>query len=370
MRQIRLPLGMRDLVFEETRKKRQLQSRIESIFQSYGYEEVIAPTIEFLETYQKAFSSLKEQEMYKFFDAKSNTLALRMDMTVPIARICASKYKDKEGPFRFRYCANVFKVRESFAGKRSEVTDCGVELIGLDDKSDLEVLCCALDTMQSFQACSYTLEIGNSSFFKKACALLELPEDQIETLARLVDQKSMVDLKTYLASLQLSKEQEAFFLELPLLNGKDVLENAMQASFDEELKEIVRKLQKLQENLKTLGYEDTITFDLGKVPHLDYYTGILFEGYVEGVGTSVLSGGRYDHLLNTFGKDMPAVGFSVKLDYLLDVIDSVSKKVLYLYYPMPKQLEAFQKAKELRKEKEVKLIPYEGTEIKIQEGVQ
>lgn len=180
----------------------------------------------------------------------------------------------------------------------------------------------------------------------------------------------MVDLKTYLASLQLSKEQEAFFLELPLLNGKDVLENAMQASFDEELKEIVRKLQKLQENLKTLGYEDTITFDLGKVPHLDYYTGILFEGYVEGVGTSVLSGGRYDHLLNTFGKDMPAVGFSVKLDYLLDVIDSVSKKVLYLYYPMSKQLEAFQKAKELRKEKEVKLIPYEGTEIKIQEGVQ
>ena len=84
----------------------------------------------------------------------------------------------------------------------------------------------------------------------------------------------------------------------------------------------------------------------------------------------MLSGGRYDHLLNTFGKDMPAVGFSVKLDYLLDVIDSVSKKVLYLYYPMSKQLEAFQKAKELRKEKEVKLISYEGCEIKIQEGVQ
>lgn len=370
MSQIRLPLGMRDLVFEETRKKRELQNRIESIFQSYGYEEVIAPTIEFLETYQKAFSSLEEQQMYKFFDAKSNTLALRMDMTVPIARICASKYKEEEGPFRFRYCANVFKVRESFAGKRSEVTDCGVELIGLDEKSDLEVLCCALDTMKSFQVFPYTLEIGNSSFFKKACALLKLPEDKIETLAQLVDQKSMVDLKDYLSQLHLLQKQEDFFLKLPLLNGQDVLEQAMQISFDEELKKIVQKLQSLKENLEILGYKDSITFDLGKVPHLDYYTGILFEGYVEGVGTSVLSGGRYDHLLSTFGKDLPAVGFSIKLDYLLDVISSKTQKVLYLYYPISRQIEAFQKARELRQEHVVKLIPYEKEEIKIQEGVQ
>ncbi|WP_297237855.1 ATP phosphoribosyltransferase regulatory subunit [uncultured Faecalicoccus sp.] len=370
MSQIRLPLGMRDLVFEEARKKRQLQERIETIFHSYGYQEVIAPTIEFLETYQKAFSSLKDQQMYKFFDAAGNTLALRMDMTVPIARICASKYKDEEGPFRFCYCANVFKVRESFAGKRSEVTDCGVELIGLDEQSDLEVISCALDTMKSFGIADYTLEIGNSSFFKKACILLNLSNDVAEKLAQLVDQKSMVDLKEYLVSLDLSQKQEEFFLKLPLLNGKNVLKDALTISFDDSLKAIVQKLQDLKENLKALGYEDNITFDLGKVPHLDYYTGILFEGYVHGVGTSVLSGGRYDHLLSIFGKDLPAVGFSIKLDYLLDVIDQKPEKILYLYYPVERQIEAFEKARELRKEQRVKLIPYNGENIMIQEGTQ
>ena len=366
--QIHTPLGMRDLIKDEVQKKEALKNRIESVFSAYGYQEVIAPTIEFLESYQKAFSNLQVEQMYKFFDAQSQILALRMDMTVPIARICASKYKDALPPYRFRYCSNVFKVRESFAGRRSEVTDCGVELIGLDDQSDLEVITCALDTMAAFGMDHYTLEIGNSSFFKVACQCARIPEEKREELAYKIDQKSLVDLQALLHAMKLDPKVCAFFAKLPLLNGgAEVLEEALRISFDPQLQSIVQSLQDLYQNLQQLGYKDHISFDFGKVPHLDYYTGILFEGFVEGVGVSVLSGGRYDSLLEKFGRDLPACGFSVKLDYLLESLKTPSKKILRLYYPQNKQLEAYQKAQILRQEHEVSLIPCQAQEIRIEE---
>ena len=149
MNQIRIPQGMRDLISEECEKKEALKHRIENVFRSYGYRQLKTPAIEYLETYTNAYGDVKDEEMYKFFDQEGKTLALRTDMTVPIARMCASKFANAKPPFRFRYSSDVFKVRHTFAGQRSEVTDCGIELIGCDSKADLEVLCTALDTMFS-----------------------------------------------------------------------------------------------------------------------------------------------------------------------------------------------------------------------------
>ena len=128
-------------------KKEALKKRISRVYESYGYQKIETPLIEFYSTYQNTFTSLKEETMYKFVDESGQILALRTDMTLPIARLCATKYGYMKPPFRFSYCSNVYKVRQTFAGKRNEVTDCGVELIGLDHRSDLEVLCCALDVM-------------------------------------------------------------------------------------------------------------------------------------------------------------------------------------------------------------------------------
>lgn len=368
MNQIHLPLGMRDSILDEVSTKRELKARIESVFEQYGYKEIITPSIEFFETYQNAFSNLNSNSMYKFFDNDGNILSLRMDMTVPIARVCASKFKEADIPLRFRYCSNVYKVRQAFAGKRSEVTDCGIELIGLDKNSDIEVLMCALDTMKSIGIGNYTLEIGNSNFFKTACHLLEFDEEIINDLASLIDRKSMVELKAYLNDLELSEKVKLFFLELPLLNGKfDALKKAEALCFDKRLKDEVEQLMALFNNLSKLGYGEHITFDLGKVPHLDYYTGIIFEGFVEGVGVSVLSGGRYDNLLSKFDYDMPACGFSIKLDYLLDVVVFKEKKACRLYYPLSKQMEALALSCQLRKDKAVELVVYDGDEVILKE---
>ncbi len=357
MNHIQIPLGMRDIIPEEVDKKRELGNRIETVFRKYGYREIVTPSIEFYQTYQMSFSELHDQEMYKFFDSEGNILSLRVDMTVPIARVAASKFKDEPMPLRFYYNSNVYKVRQSFGGKRSEVTDFGVELIGLDENSDLEVLMCALDSMEAFHTGNYILEIGNSDFFKTAVSLTSLDKTQSAELASLIDNKSMVELKEYLSSLHLKDSEKSFFLELPLLNGtEECLDRAEDISFDARLVDVIARLKQLDQQLKALGYSH-FSFDLGKVPHLDYYTGIIFEGFVEGVGTSVISGGRYDRLLSLFGLDVPACGFSVKLDYLIDVLPSVSIKKIRLYYPLSKQLEAMKMAASLRKEHIVETVP-------------
>ena len=366
MKQIQIPLGMKDTILEECRTKRMLQANIEKVFASYGYSEIITPSIEFYSTYQNAFNEINEQDMYQFFDQDGQILALRMDMTVPIARVCASKFSNSEPPFRFRYCSNVYKVRQMFAGKRGEVTDCGVELIGLDDTSDLEVLSLALDTMETFGIQDYQLEIGNSDFFKKACEHVCLDASQQLVLADLIDRKSMVELREYLEPLALEPSQRAFFQALPLLGGDaSCLQKAKELSFTEPLKKVVEKLQQLYNQLCRLGYEKHITFDLGKVPHLNYYTGIIFEGFVAGCGHSVLSGGRYDHLLETFGRDLPACGFSVKVDYLIDVIHAPAEKKIRICYPAGKEVEALQRAKDLRKQGNVILQPWEKPEVEV-----
>ena len=359
MKKFAIPEGTRDLILGECTAKKRLQGAIEQVFDSYGYKEIVTPSIEFYQTYQTGFEQIHDEQMYKFFDHNGGILTLRMDMTVPIARVAATKFKDQKPPLRFRYCANVYKVKESFAGKRNEVTDCGIELLGLDEKqSDLEILVCALEVMECMKQASFTLEIGNVNFFHTAVELLGLTKDETQILADLIDRKSLTELKEYLETLRLDAVDKQFFLQLPWLCGSaDMLQEALGFCFDARLKAIVENLQLLYEQLSALGYGDRITFDLGKLPHLNYYSGILFEGFVEGIGTSVLSGGRYDSLLEKFGEALPAIGFSVKLDAVLPVLHLKQQEAtLTLCYPYEKKVEALRQAKELRKSTRVELL--------------
>lgn len=359
MADIKIPQGMRDLINEEVTRKRELQSRIEHIFQSFGFHEIMTPVVEYYETYASSFASSDASEMYKFFDQDGNILILREDMTVPIARVCASKFANATPPFRFFYTSDVFKVRHVFAGKRGEVTDCGIELIGLDEDSDIEVLTIALEVMKQFDSKEYQLEIGNAGFFNSAFLSTKLSQDERKKLANLIDRKSLVDLNAYLETLSLSSREKTFFQQLPLLaGGEEIFGKAKEICYSSCEIEEVERMETLYQQLKKLGLDAHVSFDFGKIPHLDYYTGIIFEGYVEQIGTQVLSGGRYDNLLKKFGRDLPACGFSVKIDYLLDVIQTEKKKTVQLYYPKGKEVEAIQKANELRKDKDVEMIPW------------
>lgn len=369
------PEGTRDIVLEECAVKRNLQKDIENILSSWGYDEIITPSIEFYDTINSGFEALREEELYKFFDNKGKIMALRPDMTVPIARVVASKFKDVKDTLRFRYCANVFRVHQSLGGKKNEYTDCGVELIGeRAENSDLEILVTALDVLKLFEKYKYKLEIGNISFFNSAVEELDLDYDEKYKLSQLIDKKSLQELEEYLDSLNIEEKYKNLFIKLPwLFGGKEVLEEGRKYCLNDKMNESIDYLENLSKELDQLGYSELVYFDLGMVPTVNYYTGIIFRGYIEGVGTTVLSGGRYDKLLSTFGEDRPAVGFSINLDSVLNILkdEKVNKSDIYkIYYNETNRIEAFKKSSELRSLGNVVKMYFNKdiNEIKIEKG--
>ena len=154
-----LPEGTRDLILNECIVKKQLERDIDELFNKWGYKEVITPTVEYYETFNHNSNTLREEDMYKFFDNKGRILVLRPDMTVPIARVVETKLKDTDLPIKLRYNSNIFRVHKSLGGKRNEYTDIGVELIGLSEKeSDLEILVLALEGLKKLGLKDFKLE--------------------------------------------------------------------------------------------------------------------------------------------------------------------------------------------------------------------
>ena len=369
-----LPEGTRDLILNECIVKRYIERDIDDIFYKWGYKEIITPTVEFYETFNYNSQTLKEEDMYKFFDNRGRILVLRPDMTIPIARVVETKFKDESLPIKLRYNANVFRVHESFGGKRNEYTDCGVELIGLEDKkSDLEVLVLALEALNKLGLNDFKLEIGNIGFFEGIFKSFDISEESKKIIAQYIEDKNLKNLEDYLESLDIKEEYKEFFNKLPWLFGdRSILEEAKRYSFNDELNENLEYIESLYSQLDTLGYGDKVTFDLGMIPRLNYYTGIIFRGYGEGVGNTVLRGGRYDNLIKTGDKYLPAIGFSLDINSVIENVKINEKlknteNIYKVYYSSKDRIEAIKKSEDIRVQgKIVELIPDDSLEeIKI-----
>jgi ATP phosphoribosyltransferase regulatory subunit len=345
------PSGLRDLTGKDVQEKVRLQNAVLEQFEKFGYRQVMTPAIEYYQTYNTAFSTLEDRSMYKFFDENGDILTLRTDMTVPIARLACSKNTAQDKTLRLSYASDVWKVRKAFAGKRSQVTDCGIELIGGDENDSLEAIVLALKTLMSLDLPEWTLELGDVRFFQEAAKEVFENEQDRAILQDLIDRKAMVELRAFLDRFDLSDKQDAFFFELPLLFGKEeILASAKNLVFDEKQNAVLDEMIDLYDKLCELGFKDKISFDFGKLPHLNYYTGLTFQAYTLGVGSSICSGGRYDSLLEKFGKARRAVGFSIKLDSLLDIVEPESQEpVQVVVYPSNETVDAFVLAGQLRR---------------------
>jgi len=372
-----LPEGTRDLILDECVIKRSLERDIDEIFEKWGYKEVITPTLEFYETFNYNSQTLREEDMYKFFDNRGRILVLRPDMTIPIARVVETKLKDAELPIKLRYTSNVFRVHESLGGKRNEYTDCGVELIGIEDKkSDLEVLVLALEALKKLGLNDFKLEIGNIGFFNGAFKNLDIDQKHIEVIAQFIEDKNLKNLEDYIDALDIKEEYKKFFNKLPWMFGdKNILEEAKKLAFNNEVKENLEYLEVLYSQLEALGYGENVTFDLGMVPRLNYYTGMIFRGYGEGVGNTLLRGGRYDSLIKSSNNYVPAIGFSIDINSVIENGKlnknlNEDEKIYKIYYSENNRIEAIRKSEELRNQGYiVDLLPKEDIEeIKIVKG--
>lgn len=348
-----IPEGSRDLIFTECRRKKIIINGLEKTFESFGYDEVITPTVEYYKTFSIDDKCMDEEKIYKFFESSGRILALRPDMTLPIARVVSTKMKEVETPIRLRYTSNIFRVNRKFGGKKNEYTDLGVELIGVPElDGDIEALIMALEGFKKLNISNFKLEIGNIKFFNEIFNKSKIKEDEKEKLAELIEEKSLIELEKFLNSLEIEESKRKFLKRLPWLFGNEyILNNDIEFKDDKDVMDAIIYLKKINKILKELGYEENITFDLGMVPGVNYYTGIIFKGYIDGARAPVLSGGRYDNLIKSFGRDLPAVGFSIDVDLILENINFNNEekiKEYIIYYGKNKLVQAMKESRSLR----------------------
>lgn len=298
------PAGMQDRSIQESTIKQKAIRQLEKLFQKNGYLPIETPVFETLATYEQAFGYIDANRLFTLVDQEGTLCALRMDMTVPIARVVSTKLE--EDKVRVYYAADTFHKKAQYSGLVAQSTDVGIEAFGqIEDENIIQLAIEALKTLKL----EARLELSDSRFLNQACQILNLDEVTKHQLIHLVDTKNRVALKR--ACQNLSEQAKTFFLALPLIG--DDLEQLKTYCFDEKLIEIVNEYERIQQRYQVL-------VDLSKCPHQDYYTGLIFEAFVSGVGSSILSGGRYDELAGRFGKDLPACGFAIKIDRCLSIL--------------------------------------------------
>ncbi|MEZ3436032.1 MAG: ATP phosphoribosyltransferase regulatory subunit [Lachnospiraceae bacterium] len=325
------PEGVRDIYNVECGKKLTLESRLKKTLHLYGYHDIQTPTFEYFDVFRKEIGTIPSKELYKFFDKEGNTLALRPDITPSVARAAATLFGEEELPIRLCYTGNTFINHSSYQGRLREVTQLGAELIGDDSvEADAEMLALVVESMQAVGLKEFQLNVGNLGFFHSLIEDAALDEDAKERVIELVNNRNFYGVEEYLDSIMVKRSsREAFAALGELVGGVEVLSRAKNMAPNSAGIMAVRRLERIFNILKVYGVEKYITFDLGMTGTYGYYTGIIFRGYTYGTGDAIVKGGRYDRLLEKFGKESPSIGFAIVIDELMNAMIRQRIRIVY-----------------------------------------
>ncbi|MGN1014088.1 MAG: ATP phosphoribosyltransferase regulatory subunit [Butyricicoccus sp.] len=314
---ISTPEGTRDRLFGATRRFRQNERRIRRLFEERGFDEVITPSVEYYDVFTQAESSLGMEQMYKMTDRNGRLLVMRPDNTTPIARVVATKLDEEALPLRLYYMQKVHRASSFHRGHSTEVMQGGVELMGASGMmADLDILTCAFEALEAVGGSDFRIELGHAGIYRALIRSLDIDREGAETIRRLIENKTYAALRD---ALEPFRDQEAYhaLLAMPtLFGGSDVLDEVKNLTSNAKVLAATEYLKELMNAIAAAGFADNVMIDLGLVHGMDYYTGMMFCGYIGGAGSTVLQGGRYDHLCRKFGRDIPATGFAIDMDAL------------------------------------------------------
>ena len=318
------PQGSRDYLFEECDDRKTVEHELSALFKENGYRKVITPSIEYFDVFKSDNTGIEAQEMFKMSDSNGRTTVLRPDNTMPIARMVATRLHNEELPVRLYYNQPVFVRAKDLAGRPSEIAQSGVELIGDGSfDADIEIVKMAVDSLKRSNLNSFKLEIGNAVFFNVVLGKMDIAQTVRADIINYIESKNYAALGDLLDKIGDTAETRVI-RRLPRLFGDaSVIDEAKKLYSDSAFQQALQYLQTVYNRLCDEGLEDYIILDLGLVNRSNYYTGIIFHGYAEGSGISVLSGGRYDNLLGEFGMPAPAIGFAVEVTALCEAMREV-----------------------------------------------
>ncbi len=314
-RTIGTPEGTRDRLFAECAACRTVQQAATALFQRRGYSELTTPNVEYYDIIPAAGHPLSQESMMKCVERTGKLLVMRPDNTVAIGRVAATKLSSLPLPLRLYYNQTVFRSDDINTGARTEIDQCGVELIGAPGfRADLEVLSMAIEALDACGVTDYHIEIGHVGYFS---ALLESLGADTETqgvLRQLVEKKDFVSYRATLTPYLQTEAGKALWNLPRMFGGAEVLEQAKLQTDNPAAREAVAYLEEIYGVLSAAGLSDHVQFDLGLIQNIEYYTGMIFRGFVQGAGSNVISGGRYDRLIGQFGKEIPATGFGLDVE--------------------------------------------------------
>jgi ATP phosphoribosyltransferase regulatory subunit len=297
-----IPPGTRDVLPEEMRELRAIGDRMRAAFEDAGYGEVHTPALEYEEVLLRG-DARAAGARYRSFDEQGAVLALRSDMTIPIARVVATRYADAAPPLRFSYVARAWRATDRGVGEPREFLQAGIELIGVPGaEGEAEVIALTIEALSAAGLRRHRVGVGDGALYRTLLGSLGVPEEAHLPMLEALSRRDLVDLEHQVDALRLSDSDRDLLVRLPQLRGgPDVLREAPGVS----------GLRTLYEQLEARGVADRVIFDLGLVRELGYYTGPVFEVYDPAVGFTLGGGGRYDNLIGRFGRDLPACGLAV-----------------------------------------------------------
>ena len=308
------PPGTRDILPDEMRELRRLNLALIEVFESRGYGEVATPAIEYDEVLARGDGRTADSA-YRFFDESGELLALRSDMTVPIARLVASRFADAETPLRFCYLANAYRAVRPQRGQMREFAQAGVELIGAPAPAGtvevIEVLEAALDAAGLDRA---VIGLGDADLFRQLLTEFGLEGDERDAILSRLATHDLVGLEAELSQAGIDDGHVRTCVALSQLRGgREVLEEARKLGGGA----VERATERIGETFEALEAKDAasrVQVDLGLLRDLGYYSGAILEVYDPALGHVLGGGGRYDGLLRRFGVDLPAAGFALYLE--------------------------------------------------------
>jgi ATP phosphoribosyltransferase regulatory subunit len=314
-----IPKGVRVYLPPQAALKREIETKLLSVFQRWGFQEIVTPSFEYYEVLALGVGEEFRDRTFKLTEqATGRLLVLRSDITPQIARVAATILKDYPKPLRFCYNSNVFRNVEPQVGRHREVYQAGVELMGLElPEADVEMIAIAVECLMEVGLTDFKIAVSQVEFLRGLLEQLRLPNEAERQVQAALHRKDSSALDLLMEECRLERSARDMLLALPhLFGGEEVLAASSRLVNNLRSEQALTNLQTVYDMLKVYGLESFVLLDLSEIRGFDYYTGIVFEGFTANLGYEICGGGRYDHLIGRFGEECPSTGFAIDIEKL------------------------------------------------------